>query len=57
MHEARAAYAHAYRVKYLGEQADAWYQAKRLTEYVTAVRNIKEGASTRPHPTHRHRRE
>ncbi|MGA4839107.1 hypothetical protein [Streptomyces sp. G45] len=39
MHEARAAYAHAYRVKYLGEQADAWHQAKRLTEYVTAVRN------------------
>ncbi|MEL3947284.1 hypothetical protein [Streptomyces sp. LNU-CPARS28] len=39
MHEARVAYAHAYRVKYLGEQADAWHQAKRLTEYFTAVRN------------------
>ncbi|MFB9738552.1 hypothetical protein ACFFRO_26075, partial [Streptomyces thermocoprophilus] len=31
------AYAHAYRVKQLGEQADTWYQARRLTEYVTAV--------------------
>ncbi len=38
MCEARAAYAHAYRVKHLEEQADAWHQAKRLTEYVTAVR-------------------
>ncbi|WP_225882190.1 hypothetical protein [Streptomyces aureocirculatus] len=39
MHEARAAYTHAYRVKHLGEQADAWHRAKRLTEYVTAVRD------------------
>ncbi|MFC8346478.1 hypothetical protein [Streptomyces sp. NPDC057280] len=39
IHEARAAYAHAYRVKHLGEQADAWYQASRLTEYITAVRD------------------
>ncbi|MCZ9337348.1 hypothetical protein NGM37_06090, partial [Streptomyces sp. TRM76130] len=27
----------AYRVKHLGEQADTWYQASRLTEYVAAV--------------------
>ncbi|MGW0937550.1 hypothetical protein [Streptomyces sp. NPDC002666] len=39
MEEARAAYAHAYRVKHLEEQADAWHQTKRLTEYVTAVRD------------------
>ncbi|MEU9620750.1 hypothetical protein [Streptomyces sp. NPDC048155] len=39
MQEARAAYAHSYRVKHLGEQADAWHQTKRLTEYVTAVRD------------------
>ncbi|MEU8974904.1 hypothetical protein AB0D11_37585 [Streptomyces monashensis] len=39
MHEARAAYAHAYRVKHLEKQAGAWHQAKRLTEYVTAVRD------------------
>ncbi|WP_371655205.1 MULTISPECIES: hypothetical protein [unclassified Streptomyces] len=39
MQEARAAYAHAYRVNHLGEQADAWHQAKRLTDYVTAVRD------------------
>lgn len=39
MHEARAAYAHAYRVTHLEEQADAWHRAKRLTEYVTAVRD------------------
>ncbi|MFI8930305.1 hypothetical protein ACIG3E_21780 [Streptomyces sp. NPDC053474] len=38
MRDARAAYAHAYRVKHLGEQADAWHQAKRLAEYVTGVR-------------------
>ncbi|MFJ7905295.1 hypothetical protein ACIQ6V_33260 [Streptomyces sp. NPDC096198] len=37
--EARAAYAHAYRVKRLEEQADAWHQTKRLTEYVTVVRD------------------
>ncbi|WP_372447179.1 integrase core domain-containing protein [Streptomyces flavofungini] len=30
---------HAYRVKHLEEQADAWHQTKRLTEYVTAVRD------------------
>lgn len=39
MQEARAAYAHAYRVKHLGEQADAWHRTKLLTEYVTAVRD------------------
>ncbi|MFG2674752.1 hypothetical protein [Streptomyces sp. NPDC048445] len=39
MQEARAAYAHSYRVKHLGEQADAWHETKRLTEYVTAVRD------------------
>ncbi|MFD4634026.1 hypothetical protein ACFVYR_20015 [Streptomyces sp. NPDC058284] len=39
MQEARAAYAHSYRVKHLEEQADAWHQTKRLTEYVTAVRD------------------
>ncbi|MFJ9149921.1 hypothetical protein ACIRP7_17940 [Streptomyces sp. NPDC102270] len=39
MQEARATYAHAYRVKHLGEQADAWYQASRLTEYLAAVRD------------------
>ncbi|MGG2459221.1 hypothetical protein ACO0M4_05225 [Streptomyces sp. RGM 3693] len=39
MQEARAAYAHSYRVKHLGEQADAWHATKRLTEYVTAVRD------------------
>ncbi|WHM36029.1 hypothetical protein [Streptomyces sp. BPTC-684] len=39
MDKARAAYEHAYRVKHLGEQADAWHQTKRLTEYVTAVRD------------------
>ncbi|WHM36013.1 hypothetical protein [Streptomyces sp. BPTC-684] len=38
-HKARAAYTHAYRIKHLEEQADAWHQIKRLTEYVTAVRN------------------
>ncbi|MFG3170011.1 hypothetical protein [Streptomyces sp. NPDC048200] len=37
MQEAHAPYAHAYRVKHLGEQADTWYQARRLTEYVAAV--------------------
>ncbi|MGW1004352.1 hypothetical protein [Streptomyces sp. NPDC002520] len=39
MQEARAAYAHAFRVKHLEAQADAWHQAKRLSEYVTAVRD------------------
>ncbi|MGW2817280.1 hypothetical protein [Streptomyces sp. NPDC001415] len=39
MQEARAAYAHAYRVNHLGEQADAWHQANHLTKYVTAVRD------------------
>ncbi|NEC16587.1 hypothetical protein G3I34_30820 [Streptomyces sp. SID8014] len=39
MQEAHAAYAHAYRVKHLGEQADTWHQASRLTEYIAAVRN------------------
>ncbi|MFE4646137.1 hypothetical protein [Streptomyces sp. NPDC056730] len=39
MQEARAEYVRAYRVKHLGEQADAWHQTKRLTEYVTAVRD------------------
>ncbi|MFJ4125649.1 hypothetical protein ACIP3U_30500 [[Kitasatospora] papulosa] len=39
MEEARTAYAYAYRVKRLEEQADAWHQTKRLTEYVTAVRD------------------
>lgn len=39
MHDARAAYAHAYRVKHLEEQAAAWHQASRLTEYVTGVRD------------------
>ncbi|WP_239697167.1 hypothetical protein [Streptomyces sp. OspMP-M43] len=37
MQEAHAAYAHAYCVKQLGKQADTWYQARRLTEYVAAV--------------------
>ncbi|MFK4213355.1 hypothetical protein [Streptomyces sp. NPDC030920] len=39
MEEARTAYAYAYRVKHLEEQTDAWHQTKRLTEYVTAVRD------------------
>ncbi|MEU5157936.1 hypothetical protein AB0I03_26970, partial [Glycomyces sp. NPDC021274] len=39
MQEARAAYADAYRVEHLEEQANAWHQASRLTEYVTAVRD------------------
>ncbi|MFE4692545.1 hypothetical protein ACFRH6_21130 [Streptomyces sp. NPDC056749] len=41
MEEARTAhaYAYAYRVKHLEQQADAWHQTKRLTEYVTAVRD------------------
>ncbi len=39
MEEARTAYAYAYRVKHLEEQAHAWHQTKRLTEYVTAVRD------------------
>ncbi|MET8401638.1 hypothetical protein [Streptomyces sp900116325] len=39
MREARAAHTHAYRVKHLEEQAGAWHHAKRLTEYVTAVRD------------------
>lgn len=33
------AYTHTYRVKHLEEQADAWHQTKRLTGYVTAVRD------------------
>ncbi|MCB5906493.1 hypothetical protein [Streptomyces pinistramenti] len=37
--KARAAHTHTYRVKHLEEQVDAWHQAKRLTEYVTAVRD------------------
>ncbi|MFI1675972.1 hypothetical protein [Streptomyces sp. NPDC020607] len=36
---AHAAYIHAYRFEHLEEQTDAWHQAQRLTEYVTAVRN------------------
>ncbi|MFE5603390.1 hypothetical protein ACFQ8O_29890 [Streptomyces coelicoflavus] len=39
MQEARAAYTHAHRVKHLEEQSDTWHQAKRLTEYVTTVRD------------------
>lgn len=39
MQEARAAYAHAYGVKHLEEQADAWHRASRLSEYVAAVRD------------------
>ncbi|WP_226599778.1 hypothetical protein [Streptomyces violascens] len=39
MQEAGAAYTHAYRVRHLEEQAEAWHQAKRLAEYVTAVRD------------------
>jgi len=39
MQEARTEYAHAYRVKHFEEQTDAWHQAKRLTEYITAVRD------------------
>ena len=39
MQGAHAAYAHAYRVKHLGEQTDTWYQASRLTEYIAAVRD------------------
>ncbi|WP_263165074.1 hypothetical protein [Streptomyces sp. SCSIO ZS0520] len=35
---AHAAYTHAYRVKRLEEQTAAWHEAKRLAEYVTAVR-------------------
>lgn len=38
LHNAHAAYAHAYRVEHLEKQADAWHEAKRLTEFVTAVR-------------------
>lgn len=36
---AHAAHAHAYRVQHLGKQTDAWHEAKRLTEFVTAVRD------------------
>lgn len=46
MEEARTAHAYAYRVKHLEEQADAWHQTKRLTEYVTAVR---DHATSLPH--------
>ncbi|WP_236726223.1 hypothetical protein [Streptomyces sp. NBRC 110465] len=35
--EAAMQEAHAYCVKQLGKQADTWYQARRLTEYVAAV--------------------
>ncbi|MGZ3118215.1 hypothetical protein [Streptomyces sp. H62] len=45
MPEARVAYAHAYRVKHLEEQSGTWHQAKRLTEYVTTVR---DGVSSLP---------
>ncbi|MFB8384516.1 hypothetical protein [Streptomyces rubiginosohelvolus] len=36
---AYAAHAHAYRVQHLGKQTDAWHEAKRLAEFVTAVRD------------------
>ncbi|MFF0080634.1 hypothetical protein ACFYR1_13180 [Streptomyces canus] len=39
MQEARTAYAHAYRVKHLDEQAEAWHRATRLAEYMTSVRS------------------
>lgn len=39
LHKAHAAYAHAYRVEHLEKQTDAWHEAKRLTEFVTAVRD------------------
>ncbi|GEB56172.1 hypothetical protein GCM10017674_33130 [Streptomyces gardneri] len=32
VHKAHAAYTHAYRVKHLEEQSDAWHQAKRLAD-------------------------
>ncbi|MGW6532122.1 hypothetical protein [Streptomyces venezuelae] len=35
---AHATYTHAYRVKRLEEQTATWHEAKRLAEYVTAVR-------------------
>jgi hypothetical protein len=35
----RRVHPHAYRVKHLEERTDAWHQIKRLTEFVTAVRN------------------
>ncbi|MEU1017758.1 hypothetical protein [Streptomyces sp. NPDC005898] len=38
MRNAHAAYTHAYRVKRLEEQTGTWHKAKRLAEYVTAVR-------------------
>ncbi|MGW6600003.1 hypothetical protein [Streptomyces sp. NPDC055036] len=44
--KAHAAYTHAYRVKHLEEQSDAWRQGKRLTEYVAAVR--KHATSLQP---------
>ncbi|MFI6377275.1 hypothetical protein [Streptomyces sp. NPDC050546] len=39
LHKAHAAFAHAYRVERLEKQADAWHEANRLTEFVTAVRD------------------
>ncbi|MER5948965.1 hypothetical protein ABT127_23235 [Streptomyces sp. NPDC001904] len=36
---AHAAYANAYRIEHLEKQADAWHETKRLTEFVTAVRD------------------
>ncbi|MET7618354.1 hypothetical protein [Streptomyces sp. NPDC005408] len=39
MQEARTACAHAYRVKHLDEQAEAWHRATRLAEYMAAVRS------------------
>ncbi|MEU3069353.1 hypothetical protein ABZ712_20980 [Streptomyces sp. NPDC006906] len=38
-HLAHAAHTHAYRVQHLGTQTDAWHEAKRLAEFVTAVRD------------------
>nr|WP_237551823.1 hypothetical protein [Streptomyces sp. SID8367] len=39
LHKAHSAYTRAYRVERLEEQTDAWHEAKRLTEFVTAIRN------------------
>ncbi|MFE3375819.1 hypothetical protein [Streptomyces anulatus] len=46
LHNAHAAYAHAYRVEELEKQAAAWHEAKRLAEFVTAVR--EQAASLPP---------
>ncbi|WP_408993584.1 hypothetical protein [Streptomyces sp. 1268] len=43
---AHAAHTHAYRVQHLGTQTDAWHEAKRLAEFVTAVRD--DAASLAP---------